>query len=241
MSDLVIRELHELTEMDELRRTAGAVWGGPAADMVSSDFLMALSHVGGYVTGGFVDDRMVACSFGMLARHGERWCLHSHITGVLPDLQNAGFGARMKFHQRGWARDKSLSAITWTFDPLVRRNGWFNLQRLGARAIEFHVNFYGALNDDINGSGETDRLLAWWDVHESDVDHGASGSESSSDDDKLVATPEDIVALRRTDPGAAQHWRESMRAELLGLMADHTIIGMNDKGEYVARTKEKLR
>ncbi|MEY3617512.1 MAG: hypothetical protein RL726_210, partial [Actinomycetota bacterium] len=146
MSTLEVRELRGLDEMEALRRTAGAVWGGSASDMVSSDFLMALAHAGGYIAGAFDDDRMVGCSFGMLAKHGQQWCLHSHITGIVPEMQNSGLGARLKLHQRDWARDKSLRAITWTFDPLVRRNGWFNLRRLGARAIEYHENFYGALN-----------------------------------------------------------------------------------------------
>lgn len=233
MTAIEIRELHGLAEMDALRRTAGAVWGGSASDMVSSDFLMALAHAGGYIAGAFDDDRMVGCSFGILAKHGQQWCLHSHITGVVPELQNSGLGARLKFHQRDWARDKGLAAITWTFDPLVRRNGWFNLQRLGARAIEYHVNFYGALNDDINGSGETDRLLAWWDVVPTPTKDFGSGEPSIT-----IPTPDDIVTLRRLDPTAAHEWRLSMRDRLGPLLTAHDVVGMNNNGDYILRTKD---
>lgn len=237
MSDVDVRELRGLAEMDALRRTAGKVWGGAAADMVSSDFLMALAHSGGYIAGAFFDDRMVGCSFGMLAEHGRRWCLHSHITGVVPELQNSGLGARLKFHQRDWARRKGLTAITWTFDPLVRRNGWFNLQRLGARAVEYHVNFYGALNDDINGSDETDRLLAWWDVEPARAtDHS---SVRASDEPTIeIPTPDDIVALRRHDPTAGHEWRLSMRDRLVPLLTTHDVVGMNHNGGYILRTKD---
>lgn len=233
MSDVVVRELRGLAEMDALRRTAGIVWGGAAADMVSSDFLMALAHAGGYIAGVFRDDEMVGCSFGILAEHDGEWCLHSHITGVVPDRQNSGLGARLKFHQRDWAHHKGLAAITWTFDPLVRRNGWFNLRRLGARAVEYHVDFYGALNDDINGSGETDRLLAWW-----DVDPSRSTNNEPATPVIEVPTPDDIVALRRTDPVAALDWRHSMRDRLAPLLDTHDVVGMNDNGDYILTRKE---
>ncbi|NDH47898.1 MAG: GNAT family N-acetyltransferase, partial [Acidimicrobiia bacterium] len=98
MSEFIVRELRSLDEMNGLRATAGRVWGGNAADMVSSDFLMALAHAGGYIVGIFHDDEMVGCSFGILARHHDEWCLHSHITGIIPDRQNSGLGARLKFH-----------------------------------------------------------------------------------------------------------------------------------------------
>jgi predicted GNAT superfamily acetyltransferase len=232
MSDVIVRELRVLAEMDALRATAARVWGGSSADMVSSDFLMALAHAGGYVAGALEDDEMVGCSFGILAKHGHEWCLHSHITGIVPEWQNSGLGARMKFHQRDWARVKELRAITWTFDPLVRRNGWFNLERLGARAIEYHVDFYGALNDDINGSGETDRLLAWWDVETS------SARIVVPSDPIVVPTPDDIVALRRHDPTAAHQWRLSMRDRLGPLLTTHDVVGMNDNGDYLLERKE---
>lgn len=233
MSDIVLRELRGLTEMDDLRRTAGIVWGGAAADMVSSDFLMALAHAGGYIAGAFRNDEMVGCSFGILAEHDGEWCLHSHITGVVPDRQNSGVGARLKFHQRDWALHKGLTAITWTFDPLVRRNGWFNLRRLGARAVEYHVDFYGALNDDINGSGETDRLLARW-----DVDPSRSTNHEPTTPVIEVPTPDDIVALRRTDPVAAHDWRHSMRDRLAPLLDTYDVVGMNDNGDYILTRKE---
>jgi len=203
MSDVVVRELRGLAEMDALRRTAGIVWGGTAADMVSSDFLMALAHAGGYIAGAFRDDEMVGCSFGILV------------------------------HQRDWALHKGLAAITWTFDPLVRRNGWFNLRRLGARAVEYHVDFYGALNDDINGSGETDRLLAWW-----DVDPSRSTNNEPATPLIEVPTPVDIVTLRRTDPVAAHEWRHSMRDRLAPLLDTHDVVGMNDNGDYILTRKE---
>jgi predicted GNAT superfamily acetyltransferase len=53
--------------------------------------------------------------------------------------------------------------MVWTFDPLLRRNAWFNLARLGAVGTEYLVDFYGEITDGVNDP-ETDRLAVAWDL-----------------------------------------------------------------------------
>jgi len=231
-----IRVLHHLNEMQQLQACTDLVWGPGTGNMVSADFLMALSHAGGYVSGAFTStdsgEIMVACSFGMLARHRGDWCLHSHITGVIPELQNSGLGTAMKNHQKQWALDAGLTAITWTFDPLVRRNAWFNIERLGANAVEFHINFYGPLNDEINGDDETDRLLARWDID-------SPRARKTDSDAIFIETPEDIVQLRRTDPDAARAWRLKIRHELSKAFTTHEVTGFTSEGSYTLTPRGK--
>jgi predicted GNAT superfamily acetyltransferase len=232
-----IRVLHHLNEMQQLQVCTDLVWGPGAGNMVSADFLMALSHAGGYVSGAFTStdsgEIMVACSFGMLAQHRGDWCLHSHITGVIPELQNSGLGTAMKNHQKQWALDAGLTAITWTFDPLVRRNAWFNIERLGANAVEFHINFYGPLNDEINGDDETDRLLARWDID-------SPRARKTDSDAIFIETPEDIVQLRRTDPDAARAWRLKIRHELSKAFTTHEVTGFTSEGSYTLTPRGKI-
>jgi predicted GNAT superfamily acetyltransferase len=59
---------------------------------------------------------------------------------------------------------RDVRVIAWTYDPLIRRNGYFNLVKLGARPAEYLRNFYGAMDDVINGGTETDRMLVHWDL-----------------------------------------------------------------------------
>ena len=232
-----IRVLHHLNEMQQLQVCTDLVWGPGAGNMVSADFLMALSHAGGYVSGAFTStdsgEIMVACSFGMLAQHRGDWCLHSHITGVSPTLQNSGLGNAMKNHQKQWAIDAGLAAITWTFDPLVRRNAWFNIERLGANAVEFHINFYGPLNDEINGDDETDRLLARWNID-------SPRARTTDSDAIFIETPEDIVQLRRTDPDAARAWRLKIRHELSKAFTTHEVTGFTSEGSYTLTPRGKI-
>lgn len=239
-SEPIIRTLDELGDMDELLRVADRIWGTEPGAFVSSSFLMALAHSGGYVAGAFLDDEMVGVSFGMLARHGHgsvsEWCLHSHITGIEPVHQHTGLGRVLKRHQRHWSRERELSAVTWTFDPLVRRNAWFNLHVLGAVAVSYHVDFYGALGDHINGIDDSDRLLAYWSVDAPRsvvADTAVLPSISAIDSDVLVDIPDDIVEIRRTDPDRAHRWRRQMRTHLGPLLVDGHVIGITSDAKYV--------
>ena len=76
--------------------------------------------------------------------------------------RNVGYA--LKLHQRAWALQRGIATITWTFDPLVRRNAYFNLAKLGVRATRYLPNFYGAMQDPINAGDDTDRLLVDWDL-----------------------------------------------------------------------------
>lgn len=241
-----IRLAESLDDMRLVLRVADQVWGAPAGAMVSPDFLMALAHTGGYVALAEIDDAAagsataIGASFGFLARCGTDIGLHSHITGVVPTCQHLGIGRRLKQHQRTWALDQGFTVITWTFDPLVRRNGWFNLHVLGATAEEFHVDFYGPLGDAINGTDETDRLLARWDLRSTRVLRAEAGPMSplpADRRDRLVPTPEDIIELRHRDPDAARVWRRRMRDALTGALDTRRIIGMTDEGSYVLRER----
>ena len=53
--------------------------------------------------------------------------------------------------------------MSWTFDPLLRRNAWFNISRLGAVGTEYLVDFYGEVADGVNDP-ETDRLAVSWNL-----------------------------------------------------------------------------
>ncbi|STS10865.1 Uncharacterized conserved protein [Gordonia bronchialis] len=98
---------------------------------VSTDMLRALSHAGNYVAGAFIGDHLAGGSVGFFgAPVGHT--LHSHITGVSKRGRGHNVGYALKMHQRTWALHRGLRTITWTFDPLVARNAYFNITKLGA-------------------------------------------------------------------------------------------------------------
>ena len=233
--DLKVVNLFDLDEMRALMRVFHEVWAFPEGSLVSPDFRVALTQAGGYASAA-VDStgRWVGGSFGFLGRHGTELSLHSHVTGIVPAYQHRGYGRLIKYHQRAWALQHGLHCITWTFDPLVRRNAWFNLQVLGVSVDEYIVNFYGPLHDEINSDDETDRLLAVWELGTPHSPRPGRRSAEVARPQRVVPTPDDIVAMRRESPLEAKAWRHRLREELDGPLATGwRITELTTDGAYV--------
>ncbi|MEV6582341.1 GNAT family N-acetyltransferase [Streptomyces sp. NPDC051582] len=247
MNALDLRELHTMEDLDTVSRLYAEIWGTDTdSPPVSADVMRALSHAGNYVAGAYEDGRLVGAS---LAFYGDPigTTLHSHITGT---AMGRGIGHALKLHQREWALARGIKRITWTYDPLIRRNAYFNLVKLGARPQEYLQAFYGAMDDAINGGDESDRVLTAWDLTAppgpytfdlpADVAHGVRNVDSrpvigpTDAAAILIDLPDDIEALRRTDPGAARDWRLAVRHTLAGLLADGArVAGFHDRRSYL--------
>jgi predicted GNAT superfamily acetyltransferase len=255
---VVVREIRELSELDQIVRLYGAIWGNGANPQVTVELLRALTKAGNYVSGAFAGDRLVGACVGFFHAPAED-ALHSHIAGVSRDGIGRGVGFALKLHQRAWALRRGVSEVAWTFDPLIRRNAYFNLVKLGARADEYLPNFYGAMTDAINGGDDSDRLLVRWRLADpavmtacegappvsttgtAIVALGISGSGapivgSSDNVTCLVAVPSDIERLRVREPGVARQWRTAVRETLGGLLSSGwRITGFDRAGWYVVR------
>jgi predicted GNAT superfamily acetyltransferase len=231
---LEIRILESAEEMAPVVTVFQQVWGS-AIPLVGVELLRATGHAGGYVAGAFDGGRIVGASFGFLARHHGEPALHSHVTGILPGVQHSGLGRAMKTHQRTWAREQGLKWVTWTFDPLVRRNAWFNIEVLGAEVAEYLIDFYGPMTDAINAHDESDRLVMAW-----PTDPATAAPRPVPAGPRVeVPTPDDIVVLRRTDPGAARDWRLRVRAELgERVIRGGVVSGFTREGAYVVHGGE---
>jgi predicted GNAT superfamily acetyltransferase len=94
----------------------------------------------------------------------------SHMAGVLPAYQNQDIGYRLKCAQREHVLAQQLNVITWTFDPLESRNGYFNLHKLGTIARTYMRNVYGTDPFDVAGIGlPSDRFEVEWHIASSRV------------------------------------------------------------------------
>jgi predicted GNAT superfamily acetyltransferase len=226
-----VRSISTRSHFDEHGALMQRVWG-TSAPLVNVELLTAISHSGGYVAAAFADDRMVGASVGFLADHHGEPALHSHVTGVVDSMRHAGIGRAIKLHQRAWAAERGLRWITWTFDPLVRRNAWFNIAVLGADVDAYLPSFYGEMTDAINAGDESDRLLMAWDVTAPVPREPRQGAGYT--DTILVPTPADVVELRRTDPHAVATWRSETREALTSaLAAGRRVLGFTRDGSYV--------
>ena len=203
---------------------------------LAAEVMRAVEHAGGYVFGAYVDDQLVGASSGFLGFDATRaQVLHSHISGVID--QGRGVGMALKLHQRAWALERGITAITWTFDPLVRRNAWFNLVKLGATGVEYLPDFYGPMSDGVNGGQNSDRLFTRWDLSveptgatdpagsillldEVDGAPRPAAAHCTNGPACLVRLPADIEAMRQSDPENATRWRIAVRNALVPAFAD---------------------
>lgn len=224
---VTVRQLDQLGELRGIDELFVSVWG-PGIPTIGVELLRALSHEGGYVAGAFREETLVGASVGFLGQHHGRLSLHSHATGVSPQARGLNVGRALKLHQRDWAATRGVELITWTFDPLVRRNAWFNIGRLGALPVDYLVDFYGPMSDAINAGDASDRLLMAWEVSPSALVSPAVGN-----DRRLIPTPEDIEVLRVSDPIAARTWRLRLREELCEPVTQRRVTGFTREGEYV--------
>lgn len=240
-----VREISGIGEQAGAIRLLSEIWKrSPENPPVPPELLRAMGKAGNYIGGAFVEDELIGVAIAFHA-DPERRALHSHIAGISPAHAGRSVGFALKQHQRAWALARGIDTIEWTFDPLVARNAYFNLTKLGAHATEYLANFYGEIADGINTDGETDRLLVTWRLHSPAAiacAGGASAITAREPEDVSVAVPADIECIRREDMDAARRWRRSVRDRLSGLLdAGGVIVGF-DRGEgYLVRLRSPHR
>jgi predicted GNAT superfamily acetyltransferase len=223
----------------DLARVLAVVWGG--ADPIPADVIIAIIHSGGYASlaSQVVNGRkqFVGGSLALVGNHQRK--LHSHVTGVIDAATNTGVGRALKDHQWSWAKENEFSTISWTFDPLVRRNAHFNLIVLGAKVVKYCQNYYGEINDSINAGDQTDRLVVERQVDGLTV--APSGNLFVADvDDLIIQTPLDIVSLRKTDRETATKLRLEQRASFESAFANFfSVQGLTGDGAFVM-TKHRV-
>lgn len=245
-ADVVVRELYQMGQLKTAQRLFEDVWRPAEGDPspMTGELLRALAHAGCYVVGAFAGTRMVGASAGFFTAPPEL-ALHSHITGVAPGREHAGVGFALKVHQRAWAVTRGLGAVVWTFDPLVARNAWFNLAKLGATATGYLEDFYGPMTDALNAGMASDRLLLSWRLQDPAVAAACAGSprqppvpagaepalEAGPDREPVarksdapavtVAVPPDI---ERLGPDLRRAWRAAVREALGGRLAEGATV-----------------
>ncbi len=264
-SDIVIELATTPAEVDRALDVAEAIWGSRP---ISDPMIRALEFAGSYVSVARRrgDPDPVGMCAGFVGVHGHELHLHSHLAAVLPEAQGAGVGRALKRHQRDWCLAHAITHVTWTFDPLVVENARFNLHHLGAVGDRYLVDLYGPMDDDINRGDASDRLLVRWDltghrtlralgspVPLADVDalRDAGASDAVTADDgtpqhrhtaaatRLVAAPDAIVTLRRTDPRLASLWRAAVRAGMTEAFDDGLrVVAMTTDHRYVLAPEE---
>jgi len=222
------RLLTDLADLAAASDVVSAVWGD-GGTLAPPSLLRTYTHYGNPVIGAFADERLCGVSIGFLGTDPEVH-LHSHITCVVPSHQHLGIGYDLKLAQRDWCVERGIGLVTWTFDPMLARNAYFNLHKLGATARRVLPNFYGAMDDDINRGEQTDRLEAWWRVD--------GVARPAGEVERTVAVPDDYFALRTSDAAAATRRRSDVVGELVAAFGDGLVATDFDREEGYCFTRQ---
>jgi predicted GNAT superfamily acetyltransferase len=206
-----VRPLSSLADVRAASALLDRIW--QERRVMGPPLLRAMAAHGGQVLGAFEGEDLVGTLVGLVGLTEDgRPVLHSHITGVAPEVQHHGVGFELKRAQRDWCLARGIDVVTWTMDPMVARNARFNLHKLGAVADALHRDYYGPMDDAFNRDDRSDRLEIRWELTTDRVDRAMAGEPMEPDTAlaEVVSVPEDYHALRVADPQAARRWRDQV-------------------------------
>ena len=186
---ITIRRVDTTDEYDACVRMQHAIWGDDFTEIVPATMLRVTQHIGGVTAGAFdPDGRLLGFVFGMMGSIGGRLVHWSDLLAVHPDARNKGLGRRLKLFQRQLLLPLGVETMFWTYDPLVTKNAYLNIVRLGARPTEYVVDMYGAdTHSALHGGIGTDRFVVAWDLT---TEGGANaGTAASAHDGDARSAP----------------------------------------------------
>ncbi len=214
---MVIRPLETWADYAACLELQREVWGDDPGELVPPIVLEVTRRAGGVLGGAFdAGGALLGFVYGMPALREGRPSHWSHLLAVRPGARRRGLGAALKRWQGDRLREAGVERAYWTYDPLLAANAHLNLNVLGARVVEYVVDFYGS---ELEGGAASDRLVVEWDLTAGEPVPAAPvtavlGPAAASLPllSRLgLAVPEDFARLAREDPVAASGWREETR------------------------------
>lgn len=233
-NSFLVHQLDDLVYQNLGRVVFDSVWSAQISTEITPNLLQAMVHSGSYLSGAFINGKIVGAAFAFPATNGGLH-LHSHMTAVLPEFRDQGVGYALKINQWNWAKKHKYSYLSWTFDPLVRRNAKLNIVKLGVDISTYYPNFYGSMSDALNAGDESDRLMVSWrtDAAAPKARELISKPESG---DILIKIPEDIVAIRTKNQSESMKWRMQVRKQFMAAFEKNGIVvGFSTNNEFVVR------
>jgi len=242
---ITIRRVRSNEEYDACVRMQHAIWGEDFTEAVPATILKVTQQIGGVTAGAFdADGRLLGFVFGMIGSMDGELVHWSDMLAVHHDARNKGLGRRLKLFQRELLRPLGVERMFWTYDPLVAKNAFLNIVRLGARPTEYVIDMYGSDTHSALHSGlGTDRFIVAWDLTkdgganaQSDAAlesvirkapianaDGRAGSAAELPDADIVRVevPGDIDAVIARDISVAAALRESTRRIFTHYMDRH--------------------
>ena len=231
-NEIEIRECVTVDEFAECVRLQSDVFALPEAELSPVRHLVVTKNAGGFALGAYDGDKLAGFVLSVPAFLRGEDAFYSHMTGVRPEYQLAGIGAKLKWEQRRRSLELGVRYIKWTFEPVKARNAYFNLEKLGAIACEYKPNFYGtdyATAERTAGKKlglASDRLFAEWHLESPKVVALAEGRSFKEGQQPMrtIEIMDDWLSLVASDPENAIAEQQRIKREFenafaMGLVA----------------------
>ncbi len=226
-----LRSQEDYAACEELERDT---WGQDFSECVPAGVLMITQKVGGVAAGAFDSDgRMVGMVYGLTGPRGGELAHWSHMLAVRPEYRGVGLGRELKLYQRRVVIEKGASVMLWTYDPLVARNAYLNICKLGARPVEYVRDLYGPdTASELHTGLGTDRFVVAWRL-DGEADSACEVEDPAwaeapvlnvtpegepTEDQELpeaervkIEIPADVQVEKAADAEAGGRWRASTR------------------------------
>lgn len=172
-----IRPLATRDELDRCVELQRQTWGVDFREIVYPALLKITQKVGGIAAGAFDIEtgRLHGFVFGLSGVRDRRPVHWSHMLAVRAEARSSGLGRRLKLYQRQRLLELGINTAYWTYDPLVAGNAHFNINRLGARPVEYVRDMYGDTGSSLHDAVGTDRLVVEWRLAEPRVVRAVEG------------------------------------------------------------------
>lgn len=192
--------IHGISGAERVVDVVEALWG---PGQLPPSLVRAFDHAGTVILGAEEGGELVGFVLGFPGLD-EGLHMHSHMLGVLSKWQSRGVGYALKLGQRAACLDRGIQEVRWTYDPLVARNAWFNVMKLGVVATRLLRGFYGQMDDEINRGDRSDRFEVRWRLESDRVRRALLGeSREPSAGPVLLDTEGELDAPRPKETGTA--------------------------------------
>ena len=145
-------------------------WGEDAESVVPAHMLFSIATTGGHVLAAQDNGQSIGAVIGLVGysdtpdayTHSQLYIFSKRMV-VLPNYRDEGLGYRLKMAQREAALSRGIRHVVWTFDPMLSRNAYLNLRKLGAQASVYKQDAYGGYSSGgLSSFGMSDRLYLDW-------------------------------------------------------------------------------
>lgn len=230
--EITIREVETLEEMQQCITLQRKVFASPDLEISPVRHLLVAKYAGGFTLGAYAGARLVGFVLSLpMFLENLKPAFYSHMTAVDAEFQSIGIGARLKWAQRERSLAVGVDYIKWTYQPVLARNAFFNIERLGVEIKTYMPNFYGT-GAEANESKiqvlevDSDRLFADWHLSSPKVAALSRGEKyvETAEVAQTVEIPPDWNDLVVRDTKRAIHEQERIKHEFQTAFAAGLVV-----------------